>query len=133
MNPLIKGIHHAGIKPAKKDFDKVVGFYTEILGFDKARSWIKEGIRGTMLSVGNGNFMEIIESDKESVIIPDGAWHLAFHVTDTDAMIEKVRREGYEILAEPKDVCLPSELPYPIRVGFCRGPAGEEIEFFSER
>ncbi len=35
---------------------------------------------------------------------------------------------GGDILDE-----IPSDPPYPIRVAFCHGPSGEEIEFFSER
>ena len=40
---------------------------------------------------------------------------------------------GYEVFMEPTDKTIPSEIPYPIRVAFCYGPIGEEIEFFAER
>ncbi|QNM05672.1 VOC family protein [Qiania dongpingensis] len=133
MNPIIKGIHHVGIKPARKDFEKVTAFYTGLLELHLERSWTKEGARGAMVSAGGGSFIEIIEVDDGAALSPNRSVHLAFHVSDTDEMISRVRNAGYEILVEPKDVCLPSEPPYSIRVGFCRGPAGEEIEFFCER
>jgi hypothetical protein len=32
-----------------------------------------------------------------------------------------------------KDVVIPSIPEFPIRMAFCKGPLGEEIEFFKER
>ena len=40
---------------------------------------------------------------------------------------------GYEVIVEPNDKIMESEPPYPFRMAFCRGPLGEEIEFFCER
>ena len=34
---------------------------------------------------------------------------------------------------EPKDVDIPSNPVFPIRVGFCIGAAGEEVEFFTAK
>ena len=61
MNPLIKGIHHAGLKPSPAKYDAAVAFYTELLKFDLVRSWVKEGVRGSMIDTGCG-LMEIIET-----------------------------------------------------------------------
>ena len=50
-----------------------------------------------------------------------------------DELVEKVRAEGFEITREPADVVIPTEEGYPVRVAFCLGAAGEEVEFFTER
>ena len=44
-----------------------------------------------------------------------------------------MEKAGYEVFMKPCDKEIPSDPPYPIRVAFCHGPLGEEIEFFSER
>ncbi len=48
-------------------------------------------------------------------------------------MIDKVRAAGYEVIVEPNDKVIMSDPEYPIRMAFCFGPLGEQIEFFSER
>lgn len=30
-------------------------------------------------------------------------------------------------------MAIPSQPPFPVRLAFCRGPAGEEVEFFCPR
>lgn len=57
--------------------------------------------------------------------------HFAFLVEDCDEMINRIKQEGYSILMEPKDVCIGKD--YFVRVRFCIGPIGEEIEFFQEK
>ena len=59
--------------------------------------------------------------------------HLAFAVADTDVCIETVRAAGYRITMEPTDLLIPSDPPFPARIGFCIGPVGEEVEFFCEK
>ena len=41
--------------------------------------------------------------------------------------------DPFIVTVEPKDICIPSNPPYPARIGFCIGPVGEEIEFFQEK
>ena len=36
---LIQGIHHVALKPQKERFQKVMEFYTEILGLEVVRRW----------------------------------------------------------------------------------------------
>jgi len=38
-----------------------------------------------------------------------------------------------KIRMEPKDSDISSTPVYPVRIAFCLGPDGEEIEFFEER
>ena len=45
----------------------------------------------------------------------------------------RVQAAGYEVFLGPKELLIPSEPPLSARIAFCRGPLGEEIEFFRER
>lgn len=38
-----------------------------------------------------------------------------------------------EVFVEPKDIEIQSDPRFPARIAFCRGPLGEEIEFFCEK
>ena len=37
---------------------------------------------------------------------------------------------GYEVFIEPKNIEIASLPTFPARIAFCKGPQGEEIEFF---
>lgn len=125
---LIKGIHHISLKCCnQEEFNKVVDFYENILKLPVARSWAE----GIMFDTGSG-IIEVFangqDSPKQGVIR-----HFAFATDDVDSCIAKVREAGFEVFVEPKNVEIKSEPPFPIRVAFCKGPLGEEIEFFEER
>lgn len=59
--------------------------------------------------------------------------HMALLTDNVDAEIEKVKSAGYEVFVEPGDKVIASDPEYPIRMAFCYGPLGEQVEFFSER
>lgn len=125
---LIKGIHHISLKCCnQEEFKKVVDFYENILQMPVARSWAE----GIMFDTGSG-IIEIFANGQDS---PNQGVirHFAFATDDALSCIAKVREAGYKVIAEPKDVVINSEPPLPIRVAFCIGPLGEEIEFFEER
>ena len=88
-----------------------------------------EQVDGAMLDLGN----TLLEVFADGAGLPDkGRFaHIALCTDDVDGMIEQMRALGRPILVEPKDAVLGGD--YPIRVGFCQGPAGEEVEFFCER
>lgn len=111
----------------KEEFEKTKQFYGEVLGLPVARSW-KGGI---MYDTGAG-LMEIFDTE-ETPLETGTIRHFAFAVEDTDACVEAVRAAGYEVFVEPKDIEIASEIPFPARIAFCRGPVGEEIEFFHEK
>lgn len=124
---MIKGIHHVSIKCIKEDYEKVRSFYTDVLGLRVLRQWPD----GTMLEIG-GDIVEIFNNGTER--LPKGViTHIAFFTDDPDELAKRVKDAGYEVFMEPTDKTIPSEIPYPIRVAFCYGPIGEEIEFFAER
>lgn len=124
---MIKGIHHVSIKCIKEDYEKVRSFYTDILGLRVLRQWLD----GAMLESG-GDIVEIFNNGTER--LPKGViTHIAFFTDDPDELAKRVKDAGYEVFMEPTDKTIQSEIPYPIRVAFCYGPIGEEIEFFAER
>ena len=127
MQPII-GIHHVAFKcSSKEQYEKTIQFYTEVLGLPVKRRW--DG--GIMIDTGCG-LLEIFNNAEND--LPQGAIrHFAFHVSDTDECVRKVTEAGYEVFEGPRDAEIPSDSPYPIRIAFCRGPMGEEIEFFQER
>lgn len=130
MSKLIKGIHHVALTPTPANYDKTVHFYTAVLGMEPVRSWGEGDHRAVMVSTGDNSVMEIMSTGKSDVL-PEGPYpHVAFETDAVDELVELVRKEGYEITTEPKDVDIPAEPVYAVRVAFCKGPAGEIIEFF---
>jgi catechol 2,3-dioxygenase-like lactoylglutathione lyase family enzyme len=128
---LITGIHHVALKACGvEEFEKTVNFYKEILGLPVMRAWGTELEQGIMLSTGNG-LIEIFangEERKEQGSIP----HFALKTIDVDECIRRVADNGYRVTIEPKDICIASDPEFPVRIAFCTGPVGEEIEFFCE-
>ena len=121
---MIQGIHHVSMKATKDKYPKVISFYKDLLGLKVKVEWET----GIMLDSGMG-CIEIFNDGTQDEI-KGIIGHYAFGVDHVDEMIEKVRKEGYTIIMEPKDVQLGHIYA---RVGFCRGVLGEEIEFFEER
>lgn len=124
---LIHGIHHIALKcVGAEQYENAVRFYHETLGMPMKRSWAT----GTMLDTGSG-LMEIFNDAQD--ILPQGTIrHFALAVSDVDSCVEAVRKAGFAITTEPKNIVIPSEVPFPARIAFCIGPVGEEIEFFCE-
>lgn len=125
MKNLINGIHHVSLKCDKgQEYDRVVHFYSDVLGLETARVW--NG--GIMFDTGNG-LIEVFtnkEKDADTGVIR----HLAFSVSDVDKCAAAVREAGYNVFVEPKDIVIASETPLNARVAFCFGPLNEQIEFF---
>ena len=134
MGKLIKGIHHIALKcNSAEKFKETVAFYTEVLGMEVIRCWGENGgvSVGIMIDTGAG-IMEIFSNADDT--LPQGAIrHFALAADDTDAVVKAVREAGYQVTVEPKDICIPSELPFPARIAFVIGPCGEEIEIFCEK
>ena len=121
-NSLIKGIHHISMKCSNNEIDKVLYFYRDILELDVCNEWDT----GIMIDTGSG----IIEIFHNGEVSPKGTIrHFALSVTDTKSLTERVRNAGYDVITEPKEICL-SHLKAII--SFVKGPIGEEIEFFQE-
>lgn len=124
---LINGIHHISLKTSSAEqYNKVVGFYQDILGLPVLRKW--EG--GIMFETGAG-LIEIFTNGEGD--LPKGTIrHIAFNVDNVDLCVKTVTEAGYEIFMGPKDIVIPSSPELHARMAFCYGPLGEEIEFFQE-
>lgn len=124
----ITGIHHVSTKcSTPEEYEKSVKFYSEVLELPIVRTWDK----GTMFDTGSG-LMEIFNDGTGA--LPQGCIrHFAFAVKDVDSIANRVKEAGYEVFIEPKDIVIPSEIPFPARIAFCHGPLGEDIEFFCEK
>lgn len=115
-----------------KDYDATITFYTQALGLKVGRTWGAEGSRAALLDTGSGDFIEIFEgsgAETDGDLIP----HFALRVPDCDAVTEQVRTAGARIKTEPKDVDIPADPAYPVRISFFEGPDGEVVELFQER
>lgn len=127
---MIHGIHHVALKyEGIEKFNKALHFYGDILALPILRRWGEDTSSVAMLDTGSG-YLELFANSpglSHGVIN-----HIAFAVSDVDAMIEKVRSQCYPIIVEPKDQLFPSVPPYAVRIGFCIGPGGEKVEFFKE-
>ena len=125
---LVLGIHHVSLKTCNmEEYEKVVSFYSGVLGLPIARTWDN----GIMFDTGSG-LIEIFKNGESP--LPQGTIrHIAFAVDNVDACVRAVMDAGYEAFMGPKDICIPSVPEFSARMAFCRGPLGEEIEFFCEK
>lgn len=125
---MIKGIHHISMKcNTQEEFFQVMVFYCEVLGLSIYREWEA----GIMIDTGNG-YIEVFNN--EANVMQRGTLrHFALATDDVDGMVKRVKDAGYEVFVEPNDRVIPSTPELPIRMAFCYGPLGEEIEFFCEK
>lgn len=133
MEQLIQGVHHIAIKcNGYEQLQKALHFYCDLLGMKPIRSW-GQGGDNTIVMVDTGcGILELFGnsgSDLPLGMIP----HIAFKTKDVDRCIQLVREAGFEIIKDPTDMEIASQPPLPVRLAFCRGAAGEEVEFFCEK
>ena len=124
---MIKGIHHISMKcKTEEELRKVKEFYIEILGLKVCREWAD----GFMLDTGNGMIEIFTNAEGEHRL--GAIRHIALLTDDVDGAVEKVKAAGYEVFVEPNDKVFDSVPPFKIRMAFCFGPLGEQVEFYSE-
>ena len=125
---LIKGIHHISMKcNTEEELNRVKDFYISILGLEIIREWPD----GIMIDTGNGYIEIFTNADGEHRL--GSIRHFALLTDDVDTIAGKVTAAGYEVFVEPVDKVIDSDPKYPIRMAFCFGPLGEQVEFFCER
>ena len=125
---MITGIHHISLKcGTEAEFREAKDFYLNLLGFKTKRQW-PEGIM-----IDTGNCMLEIFCNGNGIRSKGAIRHIAFGTDDVDGIAHKVRSAGYIVFVEPNDIVIHSEPEFHARMAFCRGPLGEEIEFFQEK
>lgn len=125
---LIKGIHHVAMKCCNaEEYEETIRFYRDILELPVIRTWDT----GTMFDTGCG-LVEIF-NDGDAQLEKGTIRHFAFATDHVDDCVKAVKEAGYEVFMEPIDIVIESKPEYPARIAFCKGPLGEEIEFFEER
>lgn len=123
------GFHHVAVKV--HDFDAALRFYREALGFAEKVTWGEGDKRAAMLDTGDGSYLEVFAGGPAEPPAGGSLVHFAVRTDDVDGAIERVRKAGMRVTVEPRDVTIPSQpFPVPVRLAFCKGPGGEEIEFF---
>ena len=132
MAKLICGVHHVAIKyDDVSQYEKAIHFYHDLLGLEIARTWGEGEKVAAMIDTGSG-ILEIFANGKD--LATNGMIaHVALKTKDVDKCIEIVRNAGYEITIEPKDLAFATAVPYSARLAFCKGPGGEDVEFFCEK
>lgn len=122
---MIEGLHHISMKCAtREELRRVEDFYCGVLGMSCFRRW--EG--GILLDTGRGLIEVFLGPDGET---RKGVLrHVALQTRDVDRCIQAVTQAGCPVLLPPQDKTFPSQPPFSMRIAFCRGPLGEEIEFF---
>lgn len=129
---LINGLHHAALRCCgKAEMDSVIEFYCDVLGMKHLRSWGEGDQAGSMLDTGNG----VIElfANAEPGRRPGQVDHIALATDKVDECMAACAREGLKVIMAPQDIVVPCERPYPLRIAFVEGKAGEIIEFFDEK
>lgn len=123
---MIKGIHHVSMKTRNDtEYERVKKFYSEILGL----KIIKECEACLLLDTGSG-IVEIFRNGTEEAV-RGVIRHFAFAVDDVKECVDAVSGAGYEVFVPMKEVDVGGDTNLHATIAFCKGPLGEEIEFFS--
>jgi glyoxylase I family protein len=123
------GFHHVSLKAG--DFRKSLAFYIDGLGLTEKIRWGEGEKEAVMLDAGNGNYVEIFAGGSKTEKPAGAIIHFALRTASCDASLERARKAGGVVTVEPNDVVIEGrQFKAPVRIAFCKGPDGEEIEFF---
>jgi len=126
---IVQSVHHISLKAqGEAQFQRAVAFYTDVLGARVVHTWGQGDGRAAMLDLGN----VLLELTANGRGLQKGHFaHIAFRTADVDTAARAVEQAGFPVFLPPTDKDLGPD--YPVRIAFCTGPTGEEIEFFQER
>ncbi len=124
------GMHHVALQT--RDWDASLRLYQDVLGMSVAAEFGTPERKVVLLDMGDGSHMELFQPTAKTPPVGDEAphdpyAHVALATTDARAAIEHVRRAGYPVTVEPKDVVLGT---LRATIAFFEGPSGETIELF---
>ncbi|TFH05726.1 MAG: VOC family protein [Spirochaetales bacterium] len=125
---MIKGLHHIAMNVS--DMTRSIKFYQDAFSFRLLRTW-GEG-KAAMLDIGDGSILELFE--RELPAEPNGPLlHIAVKTDDVDGAYAKALAAGGKENVAPKDIVIESEVPFPVRIAFVKGPDNEPVEMFCEK
>ena len=131
MNPLIKGIHHAGLKPSPAKYDAAVAFYTELLNMKlQDRKRLDDCTLYFLSDEENTCQIELTYNDetpKDGYVNRNSFGPIAFSCENLDEFTEKMNNLGYEYLYEPFDLTGKGT-----KIAFIKDPDGNEIELIEK-
>lgn len=126
------GTHHIALQT--HDWDASLKLYRDVLGMTEAASFSSgDGQKIVLLDTGDGSHIELFGPSTGAARTGGGAdpiLHFALTTTDARAATEHVRRAGYNITVEPKELNLGG---LEVTIAFFEGPSGEVVEFFEVR
>ncbi|MEV7018749.1 VOC family protein [Streptomyces sp. NPDC093991] len=121
---------------AVDDHDKALAFYRDVLGFEVRNDVEFEGMRWVTVAPPDQDVEIVLEppaaspdaspADKQAMaeLLAKGMLRgVNFTTTDCDALFERVRAAGVDVLQEPVDQ------PYGMRDCAFRDPAGNMVRF----
>jgi glyoxylase I family protein len=124
------GMHHVAVQT--RDWESALQLYRDVLGMQIVAEFGTPERKILLLDMGDGSHMELFQPTATSpqvgsLAANDPVIHFALATTDTRASLEKVRKAGYAVTVEPKEVNLGG---LKATIAFFKGPNGEVIEFF---
>ncbi|SDG31405.1 Catechol 2,3-dioxygenase [Paenibacillus sp. cl6col] len=140
----IQGLAHVAIQA--KDYQAIIAFYTEVLGFKIGHHWslpsfqIKEA--SMLISPDQRTCIEVFDNDavipaqgkkaqSDDEVAHGALLHLAFYVQDVEDMYQRALAYGAKPFIEPASLSL-GEPPLVVRNALIHSPNGEVIEFIED-
>jgi catechol 2,3-dioxygenase-like lactoylglutathione lyase family enzyme len=126
---LITGVHHISMET--DNWEKSLQFYENLLGLKPAGKGSAEKRRLQLLDAGGNVCVELTELTQKRTgddVEKAARWaHLAFRVSDTAALMKKVKAAGYEVTMDTTTI---HSGDLNAVIGFFKGPQDELIESF---
>ncbi|MFW5690023.1 MAG: VOC family protein [Spirochaetota bacterium] len=129
MNKTPSGLHHVAMNVS--DIERSITFYSNAFGMKIMRRW-GDSPRGAMLDMGDGAILELFERP-EATLSEGMLLHIALRTDDVDAAYAHALENGGVEQTAPKDIEIPSDPSFPVRIAFVTGPDGEPVELFCEK
>ncbi len=141
----IKSVDHTGITVSS--LDDALSFWVAVMGFEHLYTWdfanssflgelvgVKNAAARVAMVQGPGHLIELLEyhapADRQ-VLRPRscdvGSVHVAFYVTNIDALVVRLRKEGWNALSGVQTI--ESGERAGLRLVYARGPDGVTLEF----
>jgi glyoxylase I family protein len=131
-NKIIKGcgFHHIALQAAH--WEETVHFYRDIMGMAVVREIAMPDRKLVQMDMGDGGLLEVFSMTSTPTSLqeqqnPGAFLHLGLCIDDLDAVVERVKESGYEIIEGPREI---QSEGMRARIAFFKGPSGETVELF---